>query len=159
MEKFFPTASSCPPAGVMLRARRIFWQVSGLEAVRGDALLGIKEKDPLGQDARARHLRRLRDALEPLLDEIGEVIHLAVAVFVARDLAQFLARLLRVADHHGRPAIRMKVRGLQPLVDKLPRVAEQCLIARVGHAVHADEARLRDDVQVASHALLFEVIG
>ncbi len=65
-------------------------QVSGLQAVRGDALLGIKEKDPLGQDARARHLRSLRDAFEPLLDEIGEIIHLAVAVFVARDQAQLL---------------------------------------------------------------------
>ncbi len=81
-------------------------QVSGLEAVRGDALLGVEEKDLLGQDARARHLRGLRDALEPLLDDVGEIIHLAVAVLVAHDRAQLRARLLRVADHHGRPAIR-----------------------------------------------------
>jgi hypothetical protein len=133
-------------------------QVSGPQAVRGDALLGIKEKDPLGEDARAGHLRGLRDALERLLDEVGEIIHLAVAVLVARDQAQPFARLLRVADHHGRPAIRMKIRGLQPLVDELPCVAEQGVIGRVGDAVDADEPRLRNDVQVASHTLLFEVI-
>src|SRR5581483_514626 len=42
-------------------------QVSGLQAIRGDALLGIKEKDALGQDAGARHLRSLRNTLESLL--------------------------------------------------------------------------------------------
>src|SRR6185503_2630226 len=58
------------------RAQNV-WQVSGLEAVRCDALLGVKEKDPLRQDARARHLRSLRDALESLLDDVCEIIHLA----------------------------------------------------------------------------------
>ena len=53
----------------------------------------------------------------------------------------------------------MKIRGLQPLVDKLPRVAEQGFIARVGDTVHPDETWLNDDVQVARHTLLFEVIG
>src|SRR4030095_14509101 len=136
-----------------------FRQVPGLQAVRGYALLGIKEKDLLGQNARARYLRSLRDVFEPLLDDIREIIHLAVAVFVARNQAQPFARLLRVTDHHGWPAIRMKIRCLQPFVDKVSRVVEQDFIARVGDTVNPDEARVNDDVQVASHTLLFEIIG
>ena len=53
----------------------------------------------------------------------------------------------------------MKIRSLQPFVDKLSRVAEQGFIARVGDTVHPDETWLNDDVQVASRTLLFEVIG
>jgi hypothetical protein len=53
----------------------------------------------------------------------------------------------------------MKIRCLQPFVDKVSRVVEQDFIARVGDTVNPDEARLNDDVQIASHTLLFEVIG
>jgi hypothetical protein len=38
-------------------------------------------------------------------------------------------------------------------------VVEQGFIARVGDTVNPDEAGLNDHVQVASHTLLFQVIG
>src|SRR6266550_2396971 len=53
----------------------------------------------------------------------------------------------------------MKIRGLQPFTNKLSRLAEQYFIARVGDAVHANKARLSNDVQVARYIFLSEIIS
>ena len=53
----------------------------------------------------------------------------------------------------------MKIRGLQPFINKLSRLAEHCFIARVGDTVHANKAWLSNNVQVARYIFLSEIIS
>src|SRR6185295_988561 len=53
----------------------------------------------------------------------------------------------------------MKIRSLQPLVDKVVRLAEQRFVARVGDTVHANKAWLGNNVQVARYIFLSEIIS
>jgi hypothetical protein len=88
----------------------------------------------------------LGNAFERFLNEIGKVIHLSIAVFIARHRSQLCARFLRIANHYGRPAIRMKFNCLQSLAGELPRIAEQHLIGQIRYPVNPNEAWLDDDV-------------
>lgn len=53
----------------------------------------------------------------------------------------------------------MKIRGLQPVIDKPAGVTNQSFIALVGHAIHSDKARLYDDVHLSGGILILEEIG
>src|SRR5882724_12645181 len=53
----------------------------------------------------------------------------------------------------------MKIRSLQTIIDKLPGVTEQSLIARVGDAIDSDKIRFNDDVRISGCLLVLEVIS
>src|SRR5262249_29535513 len=94
------------------------------ETIGGKAVLGIVEIDILLQDARAIHFGNFWDTENRTGEKIGEVIEVAVAIFVARVLLQDDGSFLRSMNNRRRPSVGMNLGFLKPFGHEGPACLE-----------------------------------
>ena len=68
---------------VVLRADRMLLDAGGLDVVGGELFLGIAEEHLLRQHPGAEDLGHLRHAEQAPLQQVGELVELAIGVLVA----------------------------------------------------------------------------
>ena len=131
----------------------------GLDAVRGELGLRVLEEDLLGEDARALDRRHLRDLLQRALDQVGDVVELAVGVPGTGDLAEPGLGVLRIPDHHRRPAVRVESGSAEAVAGELAHGPEEGRVVQRRRRVEPDESRSLDRAHVPSEPALHQVTG